>query len=142
MSLHMFKSTPKFLLAGFLKNIRITFAVALVALSACNSSAIKDAIDIIDGVPRKDIDVSKTGVNAFASDNRFGTPEQQMLEVRDTLKLSFVRILFAWTDAVQSTPTGNPNFGFYDEVLDAIPEGVDALIVITGLPSWMSSSAN
>lgn len=115
---------------------------AFVALSACNSSSLKDAIDIIDGVPRKDIDVTKTGVNAFASDDRFGTPEQQMLEVRDTLKLPYVRILFAWTDAVQGSPSGTPNFGFYDEVLDAVPEGVDALIVLSGLPSWMSSSAN
>lgn len=114
----------------------------LLALSCCNASSISDAIDLAQGVPRKDIDTSRLGTNAFVNDNRFGGPSSQFLEIRDTLRLGFVRVLFAWNDAVQPRPNANPNFSFYDDVIAAVPPGIDVLVVITGLPSWMSSSAN
>jgi hypothetical protein len=109
-------------------------------ISSCNSS-LEDALDIID-VPRKDIDVSRMGVNAFANDGRFGSSAAQLAEVRNTLNLSYVRMLFSWTDAVQSGPNASINFSFFDDLVDGIPQGVEALIVVTGLPSWMTNSAN
>jgi hypothetical protein len=114
----------------------------LCAMSACNSGSLGDALDLADGIARKDIDASKLGVNAFANDARFGTISQQFREVHDTLRLNYVRILFAWNDQVQPTPGAQPNFSFYDDVLAGIPSGVDALVVITGVPSWVSNSAN
>jgi hypothetical protein len=121
--------------------MRIIFLLLLsFCLLSCNTS-VDDLIDIID-VPRKDIDTSRMGVNAFANDARFGSIQSQMLEVRDTLDLSYVRILFSWTNAVQPTPGSTINFSFFDDLVAAVPAGVDALIVVTGLPSWMGNSAN
>ena len=120
----------------------ITWLFVCLALVSCEAKeAIEDAIDIAD-VPRKTIDTSKMGVNAFANDSRFGSIESQFLEVRDTLRLNFVRVLFAWNDGVQSSASAEPEFGFYDSILAGVPDGVDVLIVVTGLPSWMSDSSN
>jgi hypothetical protein len=121
--------------------IRVTSLLlsAGLFLSAC--SAAKDALESVD-VPRKTIDVSILGTNAFASDLRFGSTAAQLREVRDELGLNHVRVLFAWTDAVQPTPSSPLNLGFYDEVAASIPAGVDALVVLTGAPGWMANSAN
>jgi hypothetical protein len=126
--------------------------VILVALAStsCNSGGAdealelvdEDVLEVVDGVPRGTLDYSRMGVNSFANDGRFGSIESQLLEVRDTLRLGFVRVLFAWNDAVQGDPAAAPDFSFYDSVANALPSGVDALVVITGLPSWMSDSAN
>ena len=102
-------------------------------LSACSSA--KDALESVD-VPRKTIDVSILGTNAFASDLRFGSTAAQLREVSETLGLKHIRVLFAWTDAVQPSPGSALNLGFYDEVAASIPAGVDALVVLTGAPGW------
>ncbi len=111
-------------------------------LSACNSSKVKDAIEVVEGVERRTIDTTRLGINAFANDSRFGSISAQYREVRDVLGLRFVRVLFGWNSAVQPSPGSSPDFSFYDEIMDAIPNGVDALIIVNGLPDWMSNSAN
>ena len=93
-------------------------------------------------LPKGKIDFTKLGINAFANDQRFGTIKQQYLEVRNTLKLRYVRVLFAWNDQVQPTPSSVPNFSFYDEIANNLPPGVEAIVVLTGLPSWMEDSRN
>lgn len=118
----------------------ISYLIILLSLFSCSSSDVKDAIDIIDGLPRKEIDSSLLGVSAFVNDSRFGAIEAQFAEVKSTLGISFVRILFAWNDQVQSSSDSAPDFSFYDDIAAGIPDGVDALVVLTGLPSWMSDS--
>jgi len=103
---------------------------------------ISDAIDIADGVPRKDINRSLVGVNAFFNDPSFGTIPQQYAEILNTLHVRYVRILMAWNDAIQPTPGSSPNFSFYDSIVQSIPAGMDALVVVTGIPSWMNSPSN
>jgi len=49
-------------------------------------------------------------------------------------------VLFAWNDMVQSRSGASPNFSFYDDIVSQIPAGVQALVVITGVPSWFSDS--
>jgi hypothetical protein len=120
----------------------LIWALVPFILSCNGASGLKDVIDASINVPRKDIDTSILGVNAFASDARFGSPATQLNEVKNTLKLKYVRLLFAWTDAVQASPSASPNFSFYDQLAASIPSGVDALVVLTGLPSWMSDEAN
>jgi hypothetical protein len=115
--------------------------IAISAMSACDSSTIKDAVDIVEGIPRKTINTSKLGINAFANDSRFGSASQQFLEVRDTLKLSQVRILIPWDDGSDPTANGTPNFRFADRTIGALPPGVSAFAVVTGAPSWMSDSS-
>ena len=128
---------------GAIFMIRKLFLVLGVVLCAgCNSSAVSDLVGLIDDPPRKTIDTSRLGTNAFANDARFGSPASQLAEVRDTLQLGFVRMLFAWSDSVQPAPGAAPNFGFYDQLAAAIPAGIDAIVVLTGVPSWMSNSAN
>ncbi len=119
----------------------ISLAISVVSLSSCNSS-VSDAIDLADGVDRKPIDTNGLGVNAFASDSRFGSIADQFDEVKSTLKLSHIRILMNWSDSVQASPSASMNFSFYDDLVARIPSGVDALVVLTGVPSWMSDSAN
>lgn len=120
--------------------------VALLLVS-CDSSGFQDVVDdvregvgLLDGVPRKTIDTSKLGTNAFANDQRFGTPRDQLSEVRSVLRLGYVRVLFAWSNEVQPSPEAEPNFGFYDEILRSVPPGVDVLVVVTGVPSWFHSN--
>ncbi len=125
-----------------MKRTLLLLVLSLGLMAGCNSSAVKDALDSLDEVPRKDIDTTRLGVNAFVNDSRFGTARQQFNEVHDTLRLNFVRILLNWDDNVQPTPSATPNFNFYDDVIAALPPGVDALVVVTGLPSWMANSGN
>ena len=127
---------------NFLKNYLFFPALISLFISACDSSKVKDAIEIGEGVPRKRIDTNILGTNAFVNDSRFGTINSQFREVKNTLRLNFVRILFKWDDNVQPTPGSAPNFSFYDNIASSIPAGMDAIVVITGIPSWMRNSAN
>lgn len=92
--------------------------------------------------PRKEIDTSLMGVNAFCNDARFGSIRSQLQEVKNVLRLYQLRVLFAWDDNVQPSPTSRPNFSFYDDIARQIPRGTKALVVLTGVPSWMSDSGN
>ena len=117
----------------------------IVAFCGCNSSAgdkLGDAIDIVDGVPRKDINLSQVGVNCFFNDSRFGSIPAQFNEVTNTLGRRYIRVLLAWNDGVQSSPSAQPDFSFYDSILNAVPSGADALVVLTDVPNWMSNPAN
>lgn len=123
--------------------IRVALMACLSLLVlACDSSDIKEAIDIGSGVPRKTIDTDSLGLNAFANDGRFGSASQQYGEVRSTLRLGFVRILIGWDSLAQASKSAAPNFSFYDSLIASVPSGVDALLVLTGAPSWMSDSNN
>jgi len=115
------------------------------AFSGC--SDVSDAIDAleleIDPPDRRPIDRSRLGVNAFfLNQGNFGTTAQQFAEIRDTLGINFVRVLFAWTTDVQPSPAANPNYGFYDEVINSIPAGMDVLIILAHTPNWMVDPAN
>lgn len=114
---------------------------ACVVLSSCGGG-VGDILDVLDKVPRKTIDTTKLGVNAFCNDSRFGSISSQLAEVKNTLRLNSVRVLFAWNDQVQPSPTAALNFSFYDDIARALPAGSDALVLITGVPSWMHNPAN
>ncbi len=109
---------------------------------ACDSSEVKDLVEVIDGVDRKKIDVSKMGINAFGNNSEFGTACQQYAEIKNSLDLRYYRVLINWNDSVQPSRNSNPNFSFYDELINCLPVGAEALLVVNGLPSWMNSSAN
>jgi hypothetical protein len=117
-------------------------ALAATLLCGCNSSTVNDAIGVADGVPEKTIDTDTLGANAFANDGRFGSPSAQLSEVKSTLGLRFVRLLVAWDDNVQPSKNAPLNLSFADTIIGSVPSGVDALIVITSTPSWMSDPAN
>lgn len=93
-------------------------------------------------LPKRALDKTKLGINAFVNDLRFGTIRSQFREVRSTLGLRHTRILFAWNDQIQPTPQSKPFWGFYDEIARSFAPGQDAIVVITGLPSWMKDSKN
>lgn len=115
----------------------------LCLLCSCNAGGVKDVIDVgLNEPDREAIDTQRLGVNAFVNDARFGTISGQFNEIKNTLKLKYVRVLFAWNDDVQPSPNAQPNFSFYDDIAAAIPEGVEALVVLTGIPSWMSNPAH
>ncbi len=111
-------------------------------LLACDSSQVKDLVEVIDGVDRKPIDVSKMGINAFGNKLEFGTACQQYAEINNVLSLKYYRILINWNDGIQSSRADTPDFSFYDQLINCLPVGTEALLVINGLPSWMNSSAN
>jgi len=94
----------------------IALVLAFLSLVSCNSG-VKDLIDVADGVPRKPIDTGKLGVNAFANDSRFGSASRQFAEVRNTLRLGYVRILLDWNNGIQSSKGATPNFSFYDSII-------------------------
>jgi Glycosyl hydrolase catalytic core len=92
--------------------------------------------------PRRPIPYAYFGINAFANDQRFGTIRSQLREVRSQIKIKPVRILLAWNDQVQSSPSNEPFWGFYDEIINNLPAGSEALVILTGVPSWMSNKDN
>jgi hypothetical protein len=118
--------------------------ILLVSVAlGCNTGGVRDVIDVALNEPdRQTIDTNRLGVNAFVNDSRFGSIATQFAEVKNTLRVNRVRVLFAWNDAVQPSPSSAPNFSFYDDIAATIPDGVEALVVLTGIPSWMSNSAN
>lgn len=116
-------------------------ALLFVLAAACNATEqIKDQLDAID-VERKPIDVTRMGVNAFGGDQEFGTVCEQYREVKNILGLRFVRVLFEWNDAVQQTADSEIFWGFTDEIIRCLPDGVDALVVVNGMPFWMYDAA-
>ncbi len=115
-----------------------------IYLSGCGGSSISDIIDDVAKEPdRKPIDTTRLGTNSFFNNSNFGSIGAQAKEVKETLRLNFVRVLFAWNDQVQPTPGSAPNFSFYDDIVSkASARDLDILVVITGLPSWMTNGAN
>ncbi len=93
-------------------------------------------------IPRKQLPFSILGVNAFANDQRFGSIRSQFREVRGTLGIKDIRVLFAWNDQIQPTPNSSPFWGFYDEIARSLPPDVRVLVVLTGVPSWMQDPRN
>ena len=134
------------------KNISQRKFIRIISLSVCLSififgaSGCGDSSELLDlalgPTGRKPIDVSRTGVNNFFVDPQFGNVQQQFSEIKNTLGLKFVRVLFAWTDSVQPSPNRDPGFGLFDQIIDSIPPGVDVLIVLSHTPSWMTNPAN
>lgn len=122
--------------------VRFVVFLSVCGIFGCSSSDVDDAIDVIQDPPRKQIDYGKLGLNSFVNDGRFGSIRAQLREVRTTLGVRHVRVLFAWEDRVQPIPGGPINFSFYDEILAALPADVDVLVVLAHVPSWMSNSGN
>lgn len=93
-------------------------------------------------IPSQEIDTSLLGLNAFVNDSRFGTIHEQFQEIKNVLGIRRVRVLFAWNDDVQAHRNAQPDFSFYDEIARSIPRGVEAIAVLTHLPSWMNDQQN
>ena len=100
------------------------------------------AFDSINLLKKKSLKPATLGINAFVNDSRFGSINAQFREVKNTLKLKQVRVLFAWDDNVQPSPNIAPDFSFYDNILRGIPTRVNALVILTGVPSWMEDPDN
>lgn len=120
--------------------IKILLLLSLI-VAAC-SSDVEDLIELADGVDRKTIDTSRIGVNNFFVDREFGSIAQQHAEIRNTLGIRFLRVLFSWNDAIQPTPGSTPNFSFYDDILASAPADSEVLIVVNNAPSWMINPSN
>ena len=111
-------------------------------LLSCNSSDIEEAIDLAQGVPRKDIERGYLAINSFANQSEFGTPEQQFAEIGNQLGITRVRLLFAWNDQVQPSANSRPDFSFYDFILSGLPANFRAIVVLTDTPGWVASTPN
>ncbi len=117
----------------------LTIAVIFAFNAASHAQTEKAAFSFL---PKKRIPVSKLGVNAFANDPRFGSVASQLREVRRTLRLRHIRVLFAWNDQVQPSPSSAIDFSFYDDIVSHIPSTTKAIVVLTDVPTWMSNSNN
>jgi len=93
-------------------------------------------------IPRQPIPYSLLGINAFVNEPQFGSIRSQLREVNSILGIKKTRVLFAWNDQVQPTPGTTPNFAFYDQIVNSLPVGTEALVILTGTPSWMKDSRN
>ena len=92
--------------------------------------------------PRKPIPYSLLGINSFLNDSRFGTIRSQLRDVTANLGIKKVRVLVAWNDQVQPSPSATPNFRLYDQIIGSLPAGTEALVIVTGVPSWVNNSKN
>ena len=102
-----------------------------------SSKALEDIV-----TPKRPVPYELLGLNTFANDRRFGSVRSQLREVRATLGIKRVRVLLHWNDGVQPTPKSAPAFSFYDEIVRSLPRGTEALIILTGTPSWMKDPRN
>jgi hypothetical protein len=93
-------------------------------------------------IPRRPLPYSLLAINAFVNEPRFGSIRSQFREVNSTLGIKKVRVLLVWNDQAQPTPDATPSFGFSDQILNSLPVGTEALVIITGVPSWMKNSKN
>jgi hypothetical protein len=117
--------------------------LCILSLSLFGCSDAEDALDsVLDPPDRQEISKDTTGVNNFFNQPQFGSIEAQANEIRSTLGLRFVRVLFSWNDQVQSGPNAAKNYSFYDDILDQVPQGSDVLIVLAHTPGWMADPAN
>jgi hypothetical protein len=110
-----------------------------ISLYAAPQTPIKSQFSLL---PRKQIDTTKMGVSAFVNDSRFGSISAQFKEVKSTLRLKYVRVLFNWNDQIQPTSSAQPDFSFYDSIAAKFPRGIEALVILNGVPSWMKNSTN
>jgi hypothetical protein len=128
-----------------MKRVILLILCAVLSIIGCGSDLadqVNDAIDIADGVPERDLNRSTLGVNAFFNESVFGSISAQYSEIQRDVRIPRVRVLLSWDDNVQPTPSTAPNYGFYDAILNSIPAGMDALVILTNTPSWMSNPAN
>jgi hypothetical protein len=117
--------------------------LALLVLSLTSCSDAGDLLNLaFDSPSRKPIERARLGINNFFVDREFGSIEEQFLEIRDKLGIRSVRILIAWTDGFQATPTSAPVYGFFDDILTSIPPGMDVVVVLAHTPSWMTNPSN
>ncbi len=113
----------------------------LMVFCACGDAG--DLIDIALSPPsRKPIDKSIVGVNNFFVNSEFGSITEQYKDINSNLGLKYYRVLFAWTDEVQPSPSSPLNFSFYDQIAINIPAGAEVLVVLTHQPSWMADAGN
>ena len=114
-------------------------------LIGCGSDAdeLFDLADIaLDPPEEQTIDTSRVGVNSFFNTAGVGSTRDQFLDIRDNLKIQNVRALFAWTNGVQPSPNSEPDYGFFDSILDSTPAGVNLLVTVAHTPDWMTDPAN
>jgi len=91
-------------------------------------------------IPRRPIPYELLGINAFANESAFGSIPSQLREVRSTLRLRPIRVLILWNEGVQASPSAAPNFSLYDQIINSLPRGSQALLILTGAPSWLRDS--
>ena len=126
--------------ARFLPSLHLLLFVSLV-LASCKDAG--ELLDLAKNPPKRErIDAARMGLNNFFVDENFGSIEEQYREIRDELGIKHIRILLAWTDAVQPSPSAEANYSFFDKIIRSAPEGVDLLVVLAHCPSWMRDSSN
>lgn len=125
-----------------LKKFILFLLILLMSIfSACSEAG--DLLELaIDPPGRETIDTSRLGLNNFFVDPEFGNIQQQYDEIQNTLGINSLRILVAWVNEVQPTPTSTADFGFFDNIINNIPPGMDVTIVVFGTPDWMLNPAN
>lgn len=108
--------------------------------AACDSGGLLNLAFSPPG--RKPINPDIVGVNSFFVAPGFGSTADQFADIKNNLRLRYVRVLLAWTDGVQPTPDSAPDYSFYDSVLRQVPPGVEVLIVVSHVPNWMTDPNN
>jgi len=123
--------------------IRKTIFSIFIIFTGCGGNSISDIIDAVKEPDRKPIDASVLGTNAFFNNAQFGSIGAQAKEVKETLRLNYIRVLFAWNEAVQPSPGVEPDFTFYDEIVaKASARNLEMLVVLTDVPNWMADPSN
>ena len=121
-----------------LNSTKLILATICCGIVACGDAA--ELLDIaLDPPSRKPIDKSLVAINNFFVDREFGSIPQQYADISSNLGIKRIRVLFAWTEAVQANPNSTPNYSFYDEIVRNAPPGVELLVVLSHIPNWATS---
>lgn len=137
------KTLSKFSASKKIKALLLALVATCAVGAAIGCTDAGDLLDLaLDPPSRHPIDQTKVGVNNFFVNNEFGSIDAQYKDISQTLGVKYVRVLFAWTDAVQPSPSSSVNLDFFDRILNQAPSNVDILIAVAHTPSWMANSAN
>lgn len=124
----------------FFRALQLCLAFISFSLASCSDAG--DIVEIaLDPPKRKPIDLTKLGTNNFFNVPQFGTNAQQYSNMQQ-LKVKHVRILIAWLDGTQPTPTSPIDYSFYDNIINSAPAGIDILPVVVHVPTWMTNPSN
>jgi hypothetical protein len=121
--------------------VGVVCAVTAVG-SACGLGGdAEDLGDLVFGnggeIPRQEL-----GVQNDFIDSPKGNAVDQANDIRFTLNVRHIRSTFYFDESFLASEGASPNFGRFDAIVGAIPEGADLLPILAYAPSWLSHRAD
>lgn len=71
-----------------------------------------------------------------------GNAGSQAADIRFTLRLQHVRTTFFFDESFLASEASSPDFSRFDEIVNALPDGLDLLPILAYAPQWLANRAD